>query len=377
MFLDLDPPDDGAVGMDARISDGGSAGCARDVDCDDGVFCNGFEVCDAGGCVPGEPPLCDDGINCTADRCDDGVERCVLEPVDEICGDTLIGCTSFVCDPDLGCQRIFDDSVCDDGIDCTFEACNSDGCESVPNDGMCREGEYCDPAFGGCRPPPTCANAGDCPPRMCNHPASCDEGRCVYNPSGFDPECSVIDPCTPAICESGACLIGPSEVCSGITDTSSCSNRVCMKDAAGSVFCGDVDRDGETCATSGPCTAGTCIGTECTSRSTCIPSDSCFIADCLDGSTCSLVPFDCGANATCSMDAVGMASCACDPGWSRCSVGSLGCECATTSDAGVDSSVPVPDGGSRCPPCRSGETCCAATRTCYRPGSGMVCAEVE
>ena len=42
--------------------------CTTDAECDDGVFCNGEEVCGAGGvCEAGTVPECDDGVGCTAD----------------------------------------------------------------------------------------------------------------------------------------------------------------------------------------------------------------------------------------------------------------------------------------------------------------------
>ena len=50
--------------------------CTRNGVCDDGVFCNGEERCEAGQCVAGEPVACDDGISCTADVCDETTWTC-------------------------------------------------------------------------------------------------------------------------------------------------------------------------------------------------------------------------------------------------------------------------------------------------------------
>jgi hypothetical protein len=46
--------------------------CTVDEDCDDGLVCNGSEIC-GGRCVPGTPPDCDDGVaaSCSGDDCDD------------------------------------------------------------------------------------------------------------------------------------------------------------------------------------------------------------------------------------------------------------------------------------------------------------------
>lgn len=43
--------------------------CQTDVDCDDGVFCNGVEVCLDGGCVVGDP--------CPGQGCDEQAQECV------------------------------------------------------------------------------------------------------------------------------------------------------------------------------------------------------------------------------------------------------------------------------------------------------------
>ena len=54
--------------------------------CDDGLQCNGQEVCDSvEGCTDGEPLVCDDHIACTNDRCDPVDDRCVAEPDHDLC----------------------------------------------------------------------------------------------------------------------------------------------------------------------------------------------------------------------------------------------------------------------------------------------------
>lgn len=47
-----------------------------DSDCDDGVFCNGAEVCDAGKCMRGPAVTCDDGLACTTDTCNEDTDTC-------------------------------------------------------------------------------------------------------------------------------------------------------------------------------------------------------------------------------------------------------------------------------------------------------------
>ena len=48
---------DGDAGFDGGF-DGGA--CMGDVDCDDGLFCNGAETCVEGACVAGSPVECAD-----------------------------------------------------------------------------------------------------------------------------------------------------------------------------------------------------------------------------------------------------------------------------------------------------------------------------
>ena len=57
--------------------------CASDEDCDDGVFCNGAERCDAeAGCMAAERESCDDDDTCTNDECDEGTQSCTQTPLD-------------------------------------------------------------------------------------------------------------------------------------------------------------------------------------------------------------------------------------------------------------------------------------------------------
>lgn len=55
--------------------------CSSNSDCDDGVFCNGAEVCFRGRCARGRQS-CDDGLICTRDECDETTRSCVRTPID-------------------------------------------------------------------------------------------------------------------------------------------------------------------------------------------------------------------------------------------------------------------------------------------------------
>ncbi len=71
--------------------------CATDADCNDGRLCNGMETCNVGQCVAGAPPVCNDGIACTFDACDEVQNACVGLPDDGACGGGL------TCQPGVGC----------------------------------------------------------------------------------------------------------------------------------------------------------------------------------------------------------------------------------------------------------------------------------
>lgn len=90
--------------------------CKRDLDCSDGLVCDGQERCVGGKCQAGSPPDCSDGIDCTQDLCE--------EP--------------------SGCVHLPNDSACDDGVACTHDECTARGCLSVPVDSACDDGLWCD-----------------------------------------------------------------------------------------------------------------------------------------------------------------------------------------------------------------------------------------
>ena len=81
----LDPEPFGAAGTAVPPSmstptrpvepDAGPQPCAR---CDDGLFCNGEELCAPAGraCLPASAPVCDDGDPCTRDVCDELARSC-------------------------------------------------------------------------------------------------------------------------------------------------------------------------------------------------------------------------------------------------------------------------------------------------------------
>lgn len=108
--------------------------CARDADCDDGIFCNGEERCIAGICQPGKLP--DDGIECTQLVCDEEAQEFRFEPMNGLCGDGIFCNGTEICDVELGCVAGTPVPV-DDGNPCTKNYCDEEQrrviTEPIPN----------------------------------------------------------------------------------------------------------------------------------------------------------------------------------------------------------------------------------------------------
>ena len=181
----------------------------NDVNCTDGLFCNGAEVCDAiNGCLPGTDP-CDDAVACTVDSCDDVLDTCTNAPSDALCDDTLF-CTGVeTCDAINGCQPGSD--PCDDAVACTDDLCDDllDSCTNTANDVNCDDGLFCTgvetcDAINGCQPgPDPCSDGVVCTDDLCDevadscasipNDANCDDGASC---NGME-TCDAVNDCLP------------------------------------------------------------------------------------------------------------------------------------------------------------------------------------
>ncbi|MBN1609788.1 MAG: S8 family serine peptidase [Polyangiaceae bacterium] len=161
--------------------------------CDDGLFCDGTEVCTATGCQVSATPACDDGIDCTADLCDEELDSCDHEADDSLCDNGAYCDGLETCNASTGCAAGTPVTCDDDGVTCTLEECNedTDACESLPDDSLCDNGVFCDGteicnASTGCEDgnPVVCNDGVDCTFDSCNE----DTEACE-----FDPDDSVCD----------------------------------------------------------------------------------------------------------------------------------------------------------------------------------------
>jgi len=129
--------------------------CTGDADCDDGLYCNGAETCNLGTnqCEPGTPVVCSDGVACTDDSCNEGTDSCDYVPNDANCDNGLFCDGAETCDAVLGCQAGSDP--------CPGEECEevNDRCvgdcslfkEPCTTDADCCEGLTCHPRRLWCR----------------------------------------------------------------------------------------------------------------------------------------------------------------------------------------------------------------------------------
>jgi hypothetical protein len=179
-------------------------GCEVDSDCDDGLFCNGAETCNVGTgtCQAGTPVECgDDGISCTDDECDEQTDSCKSTPNDANCDDGLFCNGAETCDASQDCQAGAAPN-CDDGVSCTDDSCNegSDSCDNIANDANCDNGQFCDGVE-------TCDPALDCqvgPGDPCAPGEICDEvnDSCDNICAPKNASCTVDSDCCSGICQS-------------------------------------------------------------------------------------------------------------------------------------------------------------------------------
>ena len=267
-------------------------------------------------CKPGGD--CDDGDPCT---------------VDDECGDQGF----CVGTPVAGC---------DDGLDCTQDACLfPDECTHNLKPGHCLVDDACyeEGASDPGQPCHSCQTALATDQFLPDDTLTCDDGN----------GCTKDD-----ACQSGQCVSGPldcddKEACT----IDFCDGDQCIHDA----LAGECD-DGDLCTTDDECKAGACTGTpvDCDDGNSCT-QDSCDkMAGCVNAVIASAEPIPCEDGNLCTVNDI------CING--TCAPGSAGLDCddgnPCTNDGCVPSKgcVPIPNSlpCDDADPCTLGDTCKAS-----------------
>jgi alpha-tubulin suppressor-like RCC1 family protein len=239
--------------------------------CDDGLFCNGVETCDAqAGCQVGAPPVVDDDVSCTLDSCDELLDELTHTLSDALCADDDLCNGHEFCSATDGCLQ-------SDPVDCSVYA------------GTCTSTE-CNPLTGACDlalAPETACEDGD--PSTANDQCS-DDGQCAG---------------TPIACEDGPCILSVETDGSGCIYEWQPVNTSCDDD--------DLNTATDVCDGQGNCTGASldCEPTQCELTSTsngatcvaefkplgtgCDDLQAATVLDTCDGQgTCSGTPTICG-----------------------------------------------------------------------------------
>ena len=232
-------------------------GCQNDNDCpdDDNLWCNGYQACQAGDCVPVVPD-CDDQVACTADACDEDADTCTNTADDTLC-DNLDFCDGVeTCDSLSGCQA--GTPACDDGVECTVDSCDEDSgtCNAVADDGACDDGSFCTgvetcDALTGCQ-----IGSDPCGDGVGCTADTCDEALDICENAPQD-----------ALCDDGNVCNGD-ETCDALTDCQAGQALVCDDGdfCNGAESCDPVNGCGggpvPDCNDGVPCTADACSQVE-------------------------------------------------------------------------------------------------------------------
>jgi hypothetical protein len=294
--------------------------CTSDAHCDDGLLCNGQETCDPSGqCQPGATPTCDDGIGCTIDSCNPGTDSCENLADDTRCDNGLYCDGIESCDAALDCQA-GTAVICDDGVNCTVDSCDesTDGCEIAADDGRCDDGLFCNGpelcvAGQGCT-----IGIDPCPGQLCAEDAdSCaaclDDGDCDDGDACTSDTCGATNSCQYAAVECGdgdACTIDSCDAATGCAnehidcnDGDACTTDTC--DSAAGCANAPVDcNDGDACTTDSCDAANGCAYDPVD----CNDGDACTTDSCDAASGCATDPIDCNDSNACTIDTCDAAS---------------------------------------------------------------------
>ena len=329
---DADCPTPGTICQDgACVPDGGTpCACGPDDECTATAPECQTDPCPAPGDECTEDVECEDDEECTLNTCLCGVCEVELAPVAGCClaladCDDGIDCSSDAC-AYFHCEHMFpagccsDDAQCDDRDPCTVDSCTPDGCvNESTGSGCCTQASDCDDGDdctadacveGGCVHPrdpddPLCGCLSD---TMCDDGNACTEDRCddrvcdykTVSQSPPDVECCTYDvDCddddlgTREVCDNHVCRWEPRTDCVENTDCNAA--HPCWQSICASGWCVEAgDRldncclDATECDDGDPCTNDRCLASNRCQYTFEMREGCCSIdGQCDDGKQCS------------------------------------------------------------------------------------------
>ena len=267
--------------------------------CDDGRFCTRSDACNGSGLCLGSGDPCDapDGDANCAEACNEETDACnAPDPEASPCDDGLWCngrdlCASGLCSAhaDLPCPGADDDSNCRESCDEKARSCNApDPAGSACNDGrFCTDGESCDASgeCGGGYPHCSGADGDDDCSESCDELAdACTADDAAGSPCSDGLFCTATDRCD----GRGQCR-GAGDPCEGngaVADGDGDCSEAC-DEATGS--CGAPDPDGAPCDDGLACTVDErCVSGACSpgGRTNCDDANPCTDEFCAPDGEC-------------------------------------------------------------------------------------------
>ncbi|MEK6677058.1 MAG: hypothetical protein AABZ47_15570 [Planctomycetota bacterium] len=271
------------VGQSCDENTNSCVACTTDAQCNDGMFCNGVERCVSNNCTAGTPTNCSFlNTTCTVGVCNESLDQCVMQPSNQggVCNDGNSCTTQDVCTNGI-CVGGGPPPNCDDGIVCTNDTCHPTlGCQHANNTSPCNDNNPCTSndvcSNGACVGTSTtdCNDNEVCTSDSCHPVLGCRHSN-VSGPCNDNSVCTTNDTCF-----GGLCFGGQSINCN--------DNNACTADSCDPVLgCQRVNLsepcdDGNGCTTNDVCSGGVCVGgppPNCDDENLCT-NDSCSGGNC-------------------------------------------------------------------------------------------------
>ena len=238
--------------------------------CNDGIYCNGTDTCSGGSCSihTGDPCPGPDGDGDCSESCNESSDNCTAnDPYGSACDDGLYCNGGDVCSSGSCSVHSGDPCPGPDGDGDCSESCNesSNNCTANdPNGSVCTDGLWCN-GSDACSNGSCSSHAGD----PCPGPDG--DGDCSESCNESSDSCTANDPdgsvCTDGLwcngsdaCVSGNCASHAGDPCPGPDGDGDCSESCnessdsCTANDPNGSFC----NDGQWCNGSDACVSGDC-----------------------------------------------------------------------------------------------------------------------